>query len=99
MREPHRAIVYQHPRSPVVFDPREPPHPDEEASDASVIRALQAANRELQQSIRELARQSPESPFEVLDASEALGRIAARIGWKRLAIIVRNLAHVDGEEV
>lgn len=35
--------------------------------------------------------------LQVLDTQDALERLAARIGWRRLATICRNLAHFNGE--
>ena len=96
---PQHAIVLQHPRSPVVFDPREPPHPDAIADDASVIRSLRAANAELHEAVRLLTHPPLSDEFQALETQEVLERLAARIGWKRVAIIARNLAHVNGEGI
>lgn len=44
-----------------------------------------------------LSRYEPptENQLAVLDTQDALERLAARIGWKRLAIICRNLADIN----
>lgn len=40
-----------------------------------------------------------DNELQVLDAQEVLERLAARIGWKRVATLARNLAHINGEQV
>lgn len=90
------SLILQHPRSPVQFDPRDPPVL---ADDASVIRAQAATITELQQAIRQMTRTPPSDEFQALETQEALERIAARIGWPRLATIFRFVAARNGEDV
>src|SRR5678815_674686 len=54
---PQHAIVLQHPRSPVVFDPRDPPvHDVEPSSPDSVIRAQADTIAALQKVVRDLTK-------------------------------------------
>ena len=86
-----------------MFDPPEPMPPDTDLERlASVNRAQKAALAEKDEVIRTLLHSQParsDDPIDVLSTQEALERIAAVIGWKRLAIIVRNLAFIEGETV
>lgn len=79
MSVPHRAPIFQHPSSPVTFDPPAEPVP-----------AALEPNYTLPTA----------DEFRVLDASEALRRLASSVGsYRRLAIILRNVASVYGEDI
>lgn len=71
---------------------------DPPSDDASVIRAQAATITELQRILREMAR-TPD-PFEVLDTTEALERLAARVGgWPRLVFIFRQVVALNGHDM
>lgn len=96
------AIIFAHPKSPVMFDPP-PPDPREQpvAPAESVVRAKIAHNFERVQAgyLPDVEVESPTAAqLEVLDAQEAIERLAGSLGsYKRLLTLVRNIAYVHGE--
>jgi hypothetical protein len=94
------AMILQHPRSPVVFDPRHQPM-SEDATDRLSRMGQPDVDPAPQHAATVLLSydQPTDSQLEVLDTQDALERIAARIGWPRLATIVRYVAALNGEDV
>lgn len=91
------VLRFQQPMPPdPPFDPREPrvKDPYTRTGELGVFSSPQHAPAVLPQ-----YDQPTDSQLELLDTQDALERIAGRIGWQRLARIVRNLAFVHGESV
>ena len=85
-----RAVVYQHPRSPVNFDP------PVTAESIAAAKAAQAAERAMLPPRFDLPT---EEQFELLAVQEGLFALIRKYSAARVMRWVKTLAVIDGQEI